>query len=116
MNVNQGNEFRSLVQVARVTGIESSTDFIANALYVYPNPGTLQLTIEYPVSMKESSVLSMQDINGSIIKKWNIQASNHGNAMTGQMQIDVSGLPSGTYVLSMNNGKQIISTNCIITQ
>jgi hypothetical protein len=66
--------------------------------------------------MKESSVLSMQDINGSIIKKWNIQASNHGNAMTEQMQIDVSGLPSGTYVLSMNNGKQIISTNCIITQ
>jgi hypothetical protein len=58
----------------------------------------------------------MQDLNGSTIKKWNIQASNHGNAMTGQMQIDVTGVPSGTYMLSINNGKQIFSTNCIITQ
>ena len=116
MNVNQGNMFRSLVQVARVTGIESSTEFIANALYVYPNPGTSQLTIEYPVSINESQVLSMQDLKGGIIKTWNIQASSHGNAMTGQMQIDVSGVSSGTYVLSINNGKQIISTNCIITQ
>lgn len=116
MNVNQGNKFRSLVQVARVTGIESSTDFIANALYVYPNPGTSQLTIEYPVSIGESIVLTMQDLKGLTIKTWNVQASNHGNAITGQMQIDVSGVPSGTYVLSINNGKQIISTNCIITQ
>jgi hypothetical protein len=116
MNVNQGNKFRSLVQVARVTGIESSTDFIANALYVYPNPGTSQLTIEYPFSIGESIVLTIQDLKGLTIKTWNVQASNHGNVITGQMQIDVSGVPSGTYVLSINNGKQIISTNCIITQ
>jgi hypothetical protein len=116
MNVNQGNKFRSLVQVAKVTGIESSTDFIANALYVYPNPGTSQLTIEYPFSIGESFVLTMQDLKGFTIKTWNVQASNHGNAITGQMQIDVSGVPSGTYMLSINNGKQIISTNCIITQ
>ena len=116
MNVNQGNKFRSLVQVAKVTGIESSTDFIANALYVYPNPGTSQLTIEYPFSIGESFVLTMQDLKGFTIKTWNVQASNHGNAITGQMQIDVSGVPSGTYMLSINNGKQIISANCIITQ
>lgn len=116
MNVNQGNKFRSLVQVARVTGIESSTDFIANALYVYPNPGTSQLTIEYPLSKKETVILSLLDLNGNVIKTWDIQVPHYSNAITGQFHIDVSGIVSGSYVVSLNDGINIMNTHCIITQ
>jgi len=116
MNVNQGNMVRSLVQVAKVTGIESSTEWTANALYVYPNPGTTQLTIEYPLHIKKAMMLSLLDINGKVIRTWNIPDSHHGNAMTGQIHIDVTGIPSGTYVFSMNDGIHTISTHCIITQ
>lgn len=116
MNVNQGNMFRSLVQVARVTNIESAVDYISEALYVYPNPGSSVLTIEYPLPAHGDCTLSMHDMQGIEVKQWHIPQGNSMHALTGLLQIDVSSIPSGTYVISMKNGIQIYSKTCIITQ
>ncbi len=116
MNVNQGNVFRSLLQVAKVTGIESTADFNSQALYVYPNPGSKQLTIEYPLTQFGNSILSMHDLQGREIKQWHIPQESSSNALTGLMHIDVTGIIPGSYVVSMRNGTQIFSTTCIITQ
>lgn len=116
MNVNQGNAFRSLLQVAKVTGIESTADFNAGALYVYPNPGSKQLTIEYPLSTQNQGAITMFDMQGRTMQQWSLMQGTSMDALTGLMQIDISGISPGTYVLSMQHGTQIISTTCIITQ
>jgi aminopeptidase N len=116
MSVNQGNALRSLVQIAKVTGIESAIEHAVNAIYVYPNPGSTKMTIEYPLSMQGSQTISVIDINGKIIREWNVDIDRTGLALSAQIDIDVSGISPGTYIITMKNNYQSLSTNCIITQ
>jgi len=114
INVNQGNQFRSLVQLARVTKADDDMQFDIQSLHVYPNPGTDVITIEYPL-MSGLVTWTITDMQGGIIRKWKDVLHQQSQSLTGLMKIDVSDIPSGAYIFALTNATTSISTQCTIT-
>lgn len=114
INVNQGNQFRSLVQLAKVTKADDDMNFDIQSLHVYPNPGTDVMTIEYPL-LSGNITWTITDLQGRIIRTWTDASQQHSYSLSGLMQIDVSQIPSGTYTVSLLNSVTTISTQCTIT-
>jgi len=114
INVNQGNQFRSLVQLARVTKADDDMQFDIQSLHVYPNPGTDVITIEYPL-MSGLVTWTITDMQGGIIRKWKDVLHQQSQSLTGLMKIDVSDIPTGAYIIALTNATSSISTQCTIT-
>ena len=71
---------------------------------VYPNPATDHVSVRFYDSKNEEVTLSMIDVSGRVIETQKI------NAMAGSndVQIDLSKLAKGTYVMSLK------TSNCFI--
>ena len=63
-----------------------------NTLVAYPNPTSGTCTIAFEITDNNTSVLQVVDISGRPVGTWQLQAG------TNLHQIDVSHLPSGTYI------------------
>ena len=114
ITVNQGNQFRSLVQLAKITTVDDDAQYAVQALHVYPQPGNAQLTIEYPLISGNIS-WKITDLQGNIIREWKEKQDQQWKALSALMHIDVSTIPSGSYFVTMTNGSQLFSTKCSIT-
>lgn len=114
ITVNQGNQFRSLIQLAKITTVDDDAQYAVQALYVYPQPGNAQLTIEYPLIAGNIS-WKITDLQGNIIREWKDKQDQQWKALSALLHIDVSTIPSGSYFITMTNGSQLFSTKCSIT-
>ena len=113
ITLNQGPSLRSLLQIASVTGIESSPTFSSDSLHIYPNPGQDIITIEHPFVKNEVLRISIIDIKGNVVKTWKEQ-NQTTSSMTALLDIDSSELISGTYTIIVQTDKKSISQQCII--
>ena len=114
ITVNQGNQFRSLIQLAKITTVDDDAQYAVQALHVYPQPGNAQLTIEYPLISGNIS-WKITDLQGNIIREWKDKQDQQWKALSALLHIDVSTIPSGSYFITMTNGSQLFSTKCSIT-
>lgn len=71
---------------------------IENALKVFPNPANSALNIALPSA--EQVVLNIKDMTGRSVLS---VSSNHATAV----QLDVTSLATGSYVLEVSNGKEL---------
>lgn len=114
INVNLGTQFRSLLQLTRVTHIESDDQFNTQSLHVYPNPGKDVITVEYPAT-QGMIAWSITDIQGKVIRSWKEMSNMQGHARSGLMQMDVSSIPSGMYTIFMRHDNITFSSQCTIS-
>ncbi|MDD5570169.1 MAG: T9SS type A sorting domain-containing protein [Bacteroidales bacterium] len=72
------------------TGIENKNNL--NEIHIYPNPANTQITIEFS---SQYSVVSIYNLSGQEIKKL--------RAMSHELRVDISNLPSGIYFVKVVN-------------
>jgi hypothetical protein len=75
-------------------------------IYIYPNPVSSLLNIEIPGIVNNVST-EVYDILG------NLKLNKSSSSNSGIIQIDVSSLPRGTYLLKLNSGSSKISQRFI---
>lgn len=81
----------------------------ADALTIYPNPSTSVFTIELDSKANNISY-SVYSLEGKLISQNNV---NHNGGKFSQ-KLNLSHLPSGTYLIQVNNGGEKISKKLII--
>jgi len=64
-------------------------------LTLYPNPANNKIFIDLAGTRKESNILSLQDINGTILLESNFKGK--------ETSLDISNLPKGVYLLKVQN-------------
>lgn len=74
---------------------------------VFPNPVNDVVNIKLP-SLKGKSDVSMYDVNGRLVMRREVNEAN--------IQLDVSTLPAGVYLMKISNGAKEVSTTKIIKQ
>ena len=91
-----------------LNSINKNDSFIS----IYPNPtekgGKLNVLLN-GVNSKEN-ILQVMDINGRLIKQFNVQL----NSESEHMVLDVSDISAGIYTLSLKNGNEITSKGFVI--
>ncbi len=65
---------------------------------VFPNPAADQITIEYDITRSSDITIGVYDVNGRLIQ--NLFSGTRAGGIH-QMQVDVSTIPSGTYIINM---------------
>lgn len=76
---------------------------------VYPNPANDRLHIAFASDVNSSSVISIIDLTGHLVFSSEIAAGNSSD----EVVLDLSTIQSGLYVISMQNGKDIVSQRFI---
>lgn len=111
VTTNAGCEMISNAVNITITGLNVSTkkdSFIS----IYPNP-TLKggmLNVVFSGITKGENILQVLDINGRLIKQFNVQL----NSESEHLVLDISDISSGIYTLSLKNGSEIISEGFVI--
>jgi len=85
-----------------ISGVEK--DFINTrfSLYdCYPNPATHQTTIGFRINAENHVALSLHDSNGRVLK---MILNGHKDAGEHFVQVDLSDLPTGTYLYHLKSG------------
>ena len=104
-NSQFGKVFLSKKQVPSVTGI-SDHSIAKNVLSVFPNPVSGVLHINIPSS--DYKTLEILDLSGKLVLKKSIQN------ISGNESVDLSGLTSGVYVVSVSNNKNSLRAKVIV--
>ena len=76
---------------------------------VYPNPADDQLHITFASDENSPSVISVIDLTGHLVFSSEIAGGNSSD----EVVLDLSTIQSGLYVISMQNGKDIVSQRFI---
>jgi hypothetical protein len=111
VTTNAGCEMISNAVNISITGLNVSTkndSFIS----VYPNP-TLKggmLNVVFSGVKKGENNLQVLDINGRLIKQFNVQL----NSESEHLVLDVSDVSAGVYTMSLKNGNEITSKGFVI--
>lgn len=82
-------------------------------LKVYPNPARESTTVDFELSSKSAVSLALYDITGK-----NVQQVMHKQEKTvgkHSLQIDLSGLNAGTYIIVLQLADQKMNANLIVT-
>ena len=87
------------------TSVASTQSFFANNFSIYPNPtnNVLNLSVKNGLAINEISIV---DINGRTVKSIN-------NAFDSEMEINVSDLTSGVYMLNVNTDEGIATSKFV---
>lgn len=89
------------------TQIVNAVDKIgAASLKVYPVPATSLLTVEMPSGMLDASLFS---VSGQQVAFANAIAGSH------MVQLDVSSLPAGVYLLKVNTMEGVLTKNVLVS-
>lgn len=76
---------------------------------VYPNPADDRLHIAFASDVNSPSVISIIDLTGHLVSSSEIVAGNSSD----EVVLDLSTIQSGLYVITMQNGKDIVSQRFI---
>lgn len=87
------------------TGVASTQSFFANNFSIYPNPANnvLNLSVKNGLIVNE---VTMVDINGRIVKSLT-------NAIDSEIEINVSDLTSGVYMLNVNTDEGVATSKFV---
>ena len=87
------------------TAVASTQSFFANNFSIYPNPANnvLNLSVKNGLSVNE---ITMVDINGRTVKTIN-------NSFNSEMEINVSDLTSGVYMLNVNTDEGVATSKFV---
>jgi Secretion system C-terminal sorting domain len=97
---NSGNNvYIDDITIHNTTGIADNTDNTMN-ISVYPNPGSGQFTLETP-NINTPVVVNVLNILGESVLTFTESSHN------GKIKFDLSGQPSGTYLLQIKQGEMV---------
>lgn len=99
-----------IIRITNASSFYTNTDSKIdshNKLTIYPNPCNGKLNIKYNEIRSSSCIIKIADINGSVLKTYNIE-SNHINT------IDLKGFSSGTYMISLVSKDEIIRRKIVL--
>ncbi|TAD89515.1 MAG: T9SS C-terminal target domain-containing protein [Bacteroidetes bacterium] len=116
--VLQGNNYYRLKQVDRngqfvytPTRMLNFGLFDANTIKIYPNPASHVANVLLSGNLQNQHlVINMLDAKGNVVKQWKLL-----NNTQPQLQLNVSGLPKGSYLIHFS-GKNINSTQKLLIQ
>ena len=90
-------------------GINNNSGDIADLSTAYPNPANTHFTVDYKLHEQGTARLILQNILGSTVREEILSAES------GKIQMNVSDLPEGIYMYSLNvNGKAISARKLLI--
>ena len=107
ISVNDG-EFTTTESVTVVVGPVGTLDHQAAWMRLYPNPAKERITIEMDNMDLSSTMVSIIDLSGRIM--YNRQAVNS------RSEIDLSGLESGMYYVSVRSGDTLLNQKLYIVK
>ncbi len=81
-------------------------------LKVYPVPASNQITISFNLTVDESYTIVITDMSGKQVTPFIETSPMEGDEQ--QLQIDISTLPSGMYVLMMQTGTEFVNTKFVV--
>jgi hypothetical protein len=95
---------------ARLAGIGDLEDSIS-AFNLYPNPTTGSIKIQFELNSEASIVIEVKDMSGRVVEK----QSSVGSSGLNQLNMELTDLPMGIYVLQLFTGdRQSIVTERIV--
>ncbi len=77
-----------------------------NVLNVYPNPAHNQVSVPLNLNGRSDVVITIRDINGKLVR--NIKMDKVSQDVE-NVELNVSNLPSGTYIITLLKGTEVIS-------
>ncbi len=83
------------------------------ALNVFPNPATSQVSIGLNLENRSDAKITIRDINGKLVKTLSFKNLDRD---TKDLDVDVSRLTSGTYILTLQTGSKVRSGKLIIAR
>lgn len=110
---NSVNGFGWAIDNLKIQNLNTGTEELLTkgSYQVYPNPASDRLFVEWPESTEnEPFEIILSDLYGRIIR----QKTETETFYSPKTQFDISGIAPGIYMVSISNGKKIVSTNKII--
>lgn len=80
-----------------------------NTFHIYPNPTTSTLNIDMNLSNENITSIKMMDITGRTIKEISLKTFMGNN----HLELDITDIPAGLYLLQIFNNNQLIFTDKI---
>ncbi len=99
------NTATTTIQIVSNTNINKS---LQNKILIYPNPAKEQIEIQFKSLKLNNAIIKLMDISGNVILSQNISQDF--------LNMDVSQLASGTYIIVFENEHQIQTSKLIITR
>jgi len=91
------------------SGVDNLTDNQVVLGNAYPNPATTSFSVDYSVNLTSSARLVVQNLVGIKVREEVL------SRMNGKAQLDVSGLPDGIYLYSVEiDGKNIFTKKVLV--
>ncbi|MBE0662057.1 MAG: T9SS type A sorting domain-containing protein [Bacteroidales bacterium] len=105
---------RGIYKTTRFVGIGSSPEtekLIQNRLNIYPNPASQTMFVGFNSTDNSPVEISITDLSGR-----SIQQQSFGPLVQGQhnLQLDISKLKSGIYLVQLKNGEHTLSNKLIV--
>ncbi|HPK06082.1 MAG TPA: T9SS type A sorting domain-containing protein, partial [Bacteroidales bacterium] len=79
-------------------------------LNIYPNPAIQNVFIEYNITKSGQVKVNISDLSGRSVLQKDFRIINDNNVL----QLDISNLNKGVYLISLDNGESVISNKLII--
>jgi len=99
------NSTRTPCPAARIGSVEPAGTDLQSSVEVFPNPALNEVTLQLP-SPEQVKEISLLDVTGKVRKRLNTFQTSH--------TLLVNDLPSGTYVLQVKIGKQLVTKKVIL--
>jgi hypothetical protein len=106
---------RGIYKTTRFVGIGESPvspgKISQNRLHIYPNPAAKTLYVDYNAESSAMAELKIVDLSGRIVKEYNFGILGAGKQT---LQLDISALTKGVYIVQLGNGEKYLSNKLIV--
>ena len=97
LDADEASEYSRVVSVRTINRKKSSKDQLAESLKLYPNPANGQVTISTDMQLSAPVYFRLLDLQGVELRRFEITQKT----AAGSMQLDVSGVSDGLYILQV---------------
>lgn len=102
-NTSDTTTMRDLILNNMTAGLEQNT--IQN-VSIYPNPVSNLLTVNFEALQGSEMLMQLTDLSGKVVMTFEKEKLNKGIS---EKQIDISGLPVGSYILSLEMNGTLVT-------
>jgi len=106
--INIGNTEKSAIAQITAAKPENTVKRGSEQLSISPNPATTYTIVEYSLPVKASNAsISIYNTNGVVVWQQDIKL------VKDQVIVDLSSIPSGSYMVSLQSGKQTLTSKSL---